>query len=344
MGSSVRDEDPDGPDFLVEPRADSAGQRLRGPPNREAPEICETFHCTGGLLRITNNATYRLRRDDEWSKCFDYGVTSEFLCQTLLQAKAMFRPTFLAIDVALALKLSYDAFCDLVAMDEMIEEFKSAENAALRRYEEAGSPTASMDLPVLGCVEESGTAFIEKAAHFTESLFEIMRLFYPQLAAEHPSPERRHPRQAKQRGWLALRLFLKTTYGEHDFLYETVRQATPRMLLIRDARDGLVHGRPWIKTSDFRRHRNGSITPPAIEIKFRTSRLDRRAVRRFMEQITSDLADSFQLMVVHACRKNTFDLPIRVGRLTEDEQKTRHVRFVYGHYRPDGRFVAVDTV
>jgi len=303
--------------------------------------ITEMFTLGDGLLMITEKCTYRLQIADQidpdrknpslphnfQQKLFDHGVNSKLLCRTLLQAKVMFRKEFQAIDVQRGMQLSFDALSDAVSMHETMQEFKSAESAAMERAKTFGRQLRSQAVPAVGNVRGRSKTFMQKADHFVVSLMDIMRLFYPDM---------------KGKGWGAFHQLVKTSYGADDVFAKVTELTTPLLRLIRNARDCLEHGnREGVKTADFEPQANGTIALPSIEIDFRKSSHDRCPISWFMEQTTKALLDSFEMIVVHACAKHIqpfAGMPMSIGVLSEDYQKAWHVRFAYGMYYQEGQF------
>ena len=61
-----------------------------------------------------------------------------------------------------------------------------------------------------------------------------------------------------------------------------------------------------------------------------------------MEQICKSLLACFEMTIVHMSSKSTqmfAGMQNQVIELPEEDQKARHVRFGYGAYAPDGRFM-----
>lgn len=322
------------------PSRDRGGKFTLNNPNDGTP-IREMFKLGDGLLMVTDKCTYRLQVADQidpdrknpalppnfQQKLFDHGVQSELLCQTLLQAKVLFRKEFQSIDIERAMQLALDALGDLIAMQGDAEAFKSAEQGEIERLKDLERKDASQTVPAVGNVRGHCKAFMQKADHFASSLLEIVRLFYPDL---------------KGQGWEAFRELVKSKYGEADMFYKVTELTTPFLRLVRDARDCLDHTNlKGVKTTDFTPEADGSIAVPSVEIEFRKSKHERCSISWFMAETTKSLADSFEMIVVHMCGKNTQSfagLPMIVALLPENYRDAWHVRFSYGMYYQDGQF------
>jgi hypothetical protein len=323
------------------PSRDSGGMFTLNNPDDGTPitnvvKINEEF-----LLMITEKCTYRLQVADQidpdrtnpalppnfQQKLFDHGTKSDLLCRTLLQAIVMFRKEFQSVDIDRAMQLSFDAFGDLVSMQEAVEAFTSAEQQAIEKAKALERKDRSQTIPAAGNVRGHCKTFVQKADHFARSLLAIVRLFYPEM---------------KAKGWEDFNQLVKSRYGESDNFYKVSELTTPFLLLVRNARDCLEHNLKGVETSDFMPQSNGTIAPPSIEIDFRKSTHDRCPISWFMEETTKALLDSFEMIIVHTCSKHIqpkLPLPMIVALLPENYQKGWHVRFAYGMYYQDGQFV-----
>ena len=323
------------------PSRDSGGMFTLSNPDDGTPitntvKINEEF-----LLMITEKCTYRLQVADQidpdrtnpalpanfQQKLFDHGTKSDLLCRTLLQAKVMFRKEFQSIDIDRAMQLSFDAFGDLVSMQEAAEAFKSAEQQAIEKAKALERKDRSQTIPAAGNVRGHCKTFMQKADHFARSLLAIVQLFYPGM---------------KTKGWEDFNQLVKSRHDESDNFYKVSELTTPFLLLVRNARDCLEHNLKGVETSDFMPQSDGTIALPSIEIDFRKSSHDRCPISWFMEETTKALLDSFEMLIVHTCSKHIqpmLPLPMIVARLPEYYQKSWHVRFAYGMYYQDGQFV-----
>jgi hypothetical protein len=137
-------------------------------------------------------------------------------------------------------------------------------------------------------------------------------------------------------------VLVKTHYGEGDVFYKVTELTVPLLALIRNTRDCLEHANlKGVKTSDFAPQSNGTIAPPSIEIDFRGSSHARCPISWFMEETMKALIDSFEMIIVHTCRKKMqpfAGMPMSIGLLDENYRKAWHVRFAYGTYNQEGQF------
>jgi hypothetical protein len=107
-------------------------------------------------------------------------------------------------------------------------------------------------------------------------------------------------------------------------------------------RDGLEHQLDGVKVRDFSLEPDGMIAPPTIELRLRKSNLQRCSLSHLLREIAASLQICFEMMVVHMCSKGAqvvAGVQVYVLEMPEEDQKARHVRFGYGAYTPDGRFL-----
>lgn len=321
------------------PARDRGGAFKINNPDDGTP-ITEMLEVGDGLLIISEKCTYRIQLADQidperrnpslphnfQQKIFDHGTKSELLCRTLLQAKAMFRKEFQTIDVEQAMKLSLEALGNLISMDEISQRFASAERAAVDKAQSVVRD-ASVTVPGVGNVRTECKSFSQKADHFAIGLMNIVRLFYPEMANKH---------------WGDFKELADVKYGAADEFYKLLGSGAAFLKLIRDTRDCLEHNLEGVKTCDFEPRADGTIAPPTIEVDFRKSVLNRCPVASFMQEVTRLMQVYFEMIVVHMCSKNAqafAGLRLTVGEVSPEFKDAWRVRFGYGAYYPDGRFI-----
>lgn len=321
------------------PIRDSAGSFQINNPDDSTP-IREMFSLNDGLIMVTDKCTYKMQVADQidpdrknptlppnvQQKLFDHGIASELLCRTLMHAKVMFRKEFQKIDIDRAKQLSFDALCDLIAMDEAAKAFKTAENTAIEKAKSLERKDMSLTIPAVGNVQSHCKTFSQKADHFAKSLFEVVRLFYPET-----------------KNWDHFQELVKSQYGEQDPFYKVLEIAIPVLKLVRETRNCLDKANlGGVQIKDFEVQPDGMITPPTIEVDFRGSTQERCSTSSFMEGVKIMLLDAFEMITVHMCSKNVqpfAGMPMTIALLEENVQKAWHVRFGYGCYYQNGQFV-----
>ncbi|KGU76778.1 hypothetical protein [Burkholderia pseudomallei] len=293
------------------------------------------------LYLITEKCTYRVQMADQvdperknlalppvfQQKLFDLGTDSELLRRTLMQARVLFRKEFLCIDPDKAMELTLEALAELAALHEACENFAASEQAAIDKLKASPSKDGSQTVPSAGNVQTQCKAFAQKADHFAVKLMEIVRLFYPEQIGKN---------------WDNLQAMAKGRYGDSDPFCQVLNIAVPMLKLMRNTRDCLEHHLPDVVVRDFEPEPDGGIAVPTIEVNFRGSSLKRCRISSFMSQVEKHLLDTFEMFAAHMSSKHMKSfagMPVEIGLLPEDVQNAWRVRFAYGMYDQNGRFV-----
>lgn len=319
---------------------DSAASFTLNNPDDGTP-IKELLSLGKYLYLITEKCTYRVQLADQvdparknsalppvfQQKLFDLGTDSELLRRTLMQAKVLFRKEFLCIDPVRAMELTLEALTELAALHEVCESFASLEQAAIDKLGASPSKDRSQTVPSAGNVQTQCKTFAQKADHFAAKLMEIVRLFYL---------------EQKGKNWDDLQAMAKGLYGDSDPFCEVLNIAVPVLTLVRNTRDCLEHHLSGVVVRDFEPEPDGRIAVPSIEVNFRGSSLERISISSFMSQVSKHLLDTFEMLAAHMSSKHMepfTGMPMEIGLLPEDVQNAWHVRFAYGMYDQNGRFI-----
>ncbi len=293
------------------------------------------------LYLITEKCTYRAQLADQvdpdrknpalarvfQQKLFDLGTDSELLRRTFMQAKVLFRKEFLSIDIARAMQLTLDALAELAALHVVCESFAASEQAGIVALEAGPGKDGSQTVPAVGDVQGQCKTFAQKADHFAVKLMDIVRLFYP---------------ERRKINWDEFQVIVKYLYGDGDPFCEVVKGAVPMLKLVRNLRDCLEHHLPGVTTRDFEPEADGRIGVPTIELEFRGSTIERCRASSFMEHVSTHLLITFEMFIAHLSSKHMQPfggMPMSVGLLADDVQAAWHVRFAYGMYDQNERFV-----
>lgn len=320
---------------------DAAGSFTLNNPDDDTP-IKGMLSLGKYLILITEKCTYRAQMADQvdperknpglarlfQQKLLDVGTESPLLCRTLMQAKVLFRKEFLPIEVDKAMELTLEALMELAALHDAFEYFAAAEQAAIEKANATPSRDASQTVPSVSNVQSQCKTFAQRADHFVVKLREIVRVFYPE--------------QRGKKNWDDFQALAKRLYGDSDPFCEVLNITVPMLKLVRNTRDCLEHQRPEVTTRDFEPEPDGRIAPPTIELDFRGSTLPRCRVSYFMAQVETQLLDTFEMFAAHMSSKQAkpfAGMPMVVGLLPEDVQDSWHVRFAFGMYDRNGRFI-----
>jgi hypothetical protein len=231
------------------------------------------------------------------------------------------------VDVKQALELAYDAMCEIDAMDKIANELAQSQQDAIAKSQLIKQQSRSLAIPAVGDIKARWKAYMQSAYHFAQCMLKIIRLFYP---------------EKQDLNWDEFQALVEDRYGKSDQFYSFAILAVPKLKEVQNGRDCLVHKNENAVARDFELEADGAIAPPTIEFKFRTSHLDRVSASDYMRFTVQDLLAAFELVVTHLCNKNLkpfAGFPIRVGVLSENFQKSMHVRYAYGTYDAEGNFV-----
>jgi len=324
--------------FPFMPQRDAGGSFELNNPDDKTP-VREMFSLDDRLVFITDKCTYCLQVADQidpkrensalphnfQQKLFDYGMESELLCRTLIQAKVLFREEFQSIDITEAKRFAFEALESLIAMNEEAKRLSADEKAAVEKVGNQGGGSRSITLPAVGNVRDRAKTYMQKADHFGLALLKIMRLFYP-IA----------------KNWDALHDIVKTQHGEQDQFFQLSESVTPILRFFRDARDALEHNPANIVIKDYELQPDGTIWLPSIAVDHRKAKHERVSLSALMNQGVASLSTAFEMLIVHACAKAAkpfAGMPMVIGVLPETYQKAWRVRFAYGAFYADGQFV-----
>lgn len=320
------------------PSRDAGGSFELDNPDDGTP-IKQMLSLEGRLLLITEKCTYEVQLADQIDpkrtnphlphnvhrKLFDHGTNSELLCKTLLQAKVMFRKELqTSLDIPKALTLTLNALGEIVAMEKVARDFSAIEGAAIENAAGVKQQDRSFSLPSVGNADAHCKTFTQKAHHFGGALLKIVRLFY-----------------SDAKNWDRFQEIVEATYGKEDPFYKVITGTKPTLLLALNARDSLEHHNEGVTIKDFEMQSDGTVAPPSIEVNYRKSKMPRCSISSFMNEITTSLLISFEMIVTHMCSKSAqpfAGMPFTVGLLSDDYRDTWHVRFAYGMYDADGQF------
>jgi hypothetical protein len=239
----------------------------------------------------------------------------------------LFRKEFQTIDVDTALAEAFEVLGELIAMRSIADEFNAAQQAAIQKAEVKGR-IQSLPLPAVGNVRAHCKSFAQKADHCAAAILRIVRLFYPKM---------------KKKNWDEFRELIKGEFGQDDDFFKLMDAATPILQLVRNTRDCLDHhNKTGAVPYDFELDVDGKIGVPSIEVNFRESTIERCSIVEFMRGTLDRLLDIFELMIVHMCAKNVqpfSGMPMTIAALSDEYRKAWRVKYAYGTFYADGRFV-----
>jgi hypothetical protein len=302
----------------------------------------QAFAVGGSFLVIKERGIYAIKLADEidpgrtnpevpnaQQRLLAYGTDSILVRQTLLTAKRLLNPTYLAtsVDHDAALVAAFEFLKHLAAMQDMASAFVSAENAA--KLLDHRSTDGSVVLPSVGDVRTPCAAFIQKADHSLKPLFGVVKQFYARNGAEH----------WEKGDWLeSLATLVKRRYGSGDEFYKFVDAVIlPVLRFVRNARNSVEHPNAAQRmiASDFALSSQLHIVPPSIEIVHPKTPQPAMPISGYMSDAIKSLGAIFELLITFLCErhiKQDSPLPFQIVELPEDWQASQYVRWSWGLY------------
>jgi len=292
-------------------------------------EINGVFHSIGAY------AIYRVRLADETDpqrtnisipntnqKVFSYGTEHLFVRQTLITARRLFDNKVLdsSFDCKAGINLSFEALQDMATMHDIIKELRAKLDKISEDIKGLTIQQRSMNIPSMGDVRGETKAFLQKSDHVAVALFKIAKLFYGDTIG--PS-------------WFeSLRDLINKKYGEDDLFTKFLTAALPFLKFIRNARHAVEHENKIqsVKVTDISLSPSGAFNPPTIEIAHPETPQSSVLLLDLMEQMASQLATVFEIMLAHLCSVNipsSIGMPLFVTEYDENQQKAFKCRYGY---------------
>jgi hypothetical protein len=254
------------------------------------------------------------------------GSASELVGRTLLTATTLFKKNHLPskFNCEQAIMLSFEALKDIVAMQEVKDAFQQSERAEVDAFNNRQHSQGVLVMPAIGNVLERCKTFIQKADHVSQSLFNIVKLFYGKNVGE--------------KGFESLANMAVRKYGEDDAFTKFAKDVAPKLKYIRNIRNCIEHPNPptiEAVISDFELNSNGEILQPLIGATYRKEHYSPVPIAIFMEDAVDGLSGIFESMVAHLCSKHVLNMggfPTQVVEFPPEQrgQDNQHVRYSYG--------------
>lgn len=255
-----------------------------------------------------------------------YGSESALVGKTFLTAVSLFNKTYLPkiFECEKAITLSFEALKDVVAMYEAMEAFTLSERTEIEAFNNRQQMHGALVMPAIEDALVCCKTFCQKADHVSQSLFNIVKLFY----GKSVEPKR----------FESLAELVAKKYGEEDSFAKFAKDVAPRLKYLRDVRNCFEHPEPPTQmaiVSDFSLSAEGNISLPMIEVTYKDQHHSPVPISWFMKDAVDGLSGIFETMLAYLCSKNvpSFDgLPVHVIELPTErrQQDKKHVRFSYG--------------
>jgi hypothetical protein len=255
-------------------------------------------------------------------KILSVGSDSEVVGRILLTANALFKTTYLpkSIDCDEALRLSFEALKDIVAMGEIGDSLRQDEQASLISLADNRKVDGSVLLPSLKNLLQRCSEFIQKADHSLAKLYSIIQIFYP---------------KARKPYFEGFSETLIALYGGTDPFAQGVRHALPFLKFVRDTRNCVEHPKQdhRIIVKDFSFDPSGKVLAPTIEVVHARSPQGAVSISSLAQEMNEAIIDVVESMFSGLCSKHvasTEGFPFEVIVLPEPMRREKFVRYSYG--------------
>jgi hypothetical protein len=263
-------------------------------------------------------------------KVLSIGSDAEVVGRILLTANALFKKNYLPnVDCVEALRLSFEALKDVVAMAEISETLKHDEQGSIANLRDNRKADGSVLLPSIKNLPQRCGEFVQKADHSLGKLYSIVQLFYP---------------RARKPYFEGFSETLIALYGPTDPFAQAVQNAVPFLKFVRDTRNCIEHPKHHqrIIVKDFSFDPSGRVLAPSIEVVHARSPHDAVNISVFMRDINAAITDVVEAMIAGSCGKHvkgSEGLRFEVVALPDEMRREKFVRYSYGLIDQDGRII-----
>jgi hypothetical protein len=307
--------------------------------------IIEMFKFDGSLLIIKERSIYEFILADKIDPqrqnfnlpatiqrlALSRGTESELVCRTFLTAKRLYKDHYIVstIDCKKALKLSLELTKELVALDNEIIDYLNEAKRVSTDYNAQEEKKGSYAIPSIPDIETRCKTIFQKADHVTQTLMEIVTLFYP------------HEKLNKQSHFPKLLEVLKSKYGDNDEFTKFISDSVKFLELVRSLRNCLDHRLLNVKVKDFELQLNSDVLSPTIEIDYRESKLERTDLEHFLFTVMTNLMTVSEAVIAYLADKGTKEpkgIPNYVKLIPEDLRINKFIQFSFWSPIGDGGF------
>lgn len=254
---------------------------------------------------------------DTNQKVLNYGSETIFIGRTLLTAAELFKDRYLgkSADCDQCISFAFDAVKDVAAMNEIVASLGLQETAVLDQIQRLTTDRGNISLPSIGNIEVRTKEFIQKADHTLQSLFFIVKSFYPN----------------QKNMFEGLTERITKTYGKDDPLSTFLASNLSFFQTIRHARNAVEHPKDdqRIACTDFSINAAGEIAPPLLELIDKKLAIEPMPLTKFMAEISTQVVAVFESTIAGLCDKhlqNFGGIRFSVFRFSEGEQGlSKHV-------------------
>ena len=312
---------------------DSAGSISMNVPGDDS-EITGMLTLGDSLLVVKRKGIYQIKMADQIDpertnpnvpntvqRLAAFGSDEEFIGKILLTAHGLLEKGHLSanIDANVAMDHAAEITRNVAEMRSLSDRFTSEEQEAVEKFEGKIGNDRSLMLPSMVHVDIRVREFIQKTDHALQKLFDLTKLFYPDLGSG---------------GWESLKSRIE---GEAriDNFEEFLGGAIAFLRTIRNARNAVEHEQPQMKliAADFALNSQNELVPPIVQLVHPKTPFNGTPIQAFMSSACANIADVVELMMVFLCARHvdiSGNLSIRVIEIPIDRRSNPNVRYGFG--------------
>lgn len=296
-------------------------------------DMCEI---NGDLHMIGNKAIYRVQLADQIDpqrtninvpdinqRVLPYGTEFPFTRKTLMQARRFFSQKVLGSDFddKAAISQAFEALHDFAAMFGACEDIRTRQEKIEDGLNMLVAQGRNLTVPTIGSDMRTITlSFLHRANHCANALYNIAKLFYG---------------DALLKGMFdGLHAHVLEKLGKDDQFPQFLEAVLPFLKFIRNARNAVEHPKAGHEAifADYALTADATIFPPMIEIKHPETAQVPIPLWDFMQSVTIQLGDIFEIMLAHLAGANVqlfAGMPLGIMEYDENMQKAFKCRYGY---------------
>ncbi len=303
-------------------------------------EISGMITVDGRLLVVKGKGIYEIKLADQVDpdrtnigtsntaqRILPFGSDDPWVGAVVLTAHGLLKSTYLPkeIECDRAMVLVLDIAQDIAAMHELVEKYLEAQKDAIGSLDPKIKKDRSVVVPAIGNVGATCKEFLQKSDHALRELFKVVKLFYADVGTG---------------GWERLKTKIEQEPQDVDNFSQFLSNTLPLLQMVRNARNCVEHPRKEqrIEVSDFSVDAKNNLVPPMIEILHPKTPLKKVPVADFIVQISQNLVDVIELMLVFLCTRHVQSFsgfPVQVIEIPPDQRSSANVRYGYGSVNGD---------
>ena len=253
-----------------------------------------------------------------------YGSDDASVGRTLLQANVLFEKNTLPseVDRALALRISLEFLKEILALRDIMNEYKEKVDTAQASFEGKLADDKSLHLPFIPGLEQITKRYIQTADDATGRVMELAQVFYSDIRGKR---------------WIvSLHDKLRETQGETHNATMFVKSITNGVWLLRNLRNAVEHPKETdhIEVENYTLNSDGTVGEPIISCNNPDTPLSDMSIMDLMEDATEALQEYFEMLMAHFCDIHALPFVgmkryVSETKTSERQEHLKHVRFEY---------------